>query len=130
MVRWPGHIPAGTVLNEHRLSHNDWFADAPRGRRVYPTSTEQLLEGCRDSAARPTRCTSTGYNQLPYLTGETDESPRKHFFYVSDDGDLTSPSGSTTGNWSSSSSGAARTLRVWAEPFSAAARAQDLQPAH
>ena len=30
-----------------------------------------------------------GHNQLDYLTGEADESPRQHFFYVSDDGDLT-----------------------------------------
>ena len=41
------------------------------------------------SAARRTRCTSTGTTSCRYLTGEADESPRKHFFYVSDDGDLT-----------------------------------------
>jgi hypothetical protein len=30
-----------------------------------------------------------GHDQFAYITGETDESPRNHFFYVSDDGDLT-----------------------------------------
>ena len=30
-----------------------------------------------------------GHNQLDYLTGAFEESPRTHFFYVSDDGDLT-----------------------------------------
>jgi arylsulfatase len=30
-----------------------------------------------------------GYNFLPYLTGQEEESPRKEFFYFSDDGDLT-----------------------------------------
>ena len=30
-----------------------------------------------------------GYNILPMLTGETDESPRKEIWYFSDDGDLT-----------------------------------------
>jgi len=30
-----------------------------------------------------------GYNQLPLLTGETDESARHEVFYFSDDGDLT-----------------------------------------
>ena len=29
-----------------------------------------------------------GYNILPMLTGETEESPRKEIFYFSDDGDL------------------------------------------
>ena len=29
-----------------------------------------------------------GYNVLPYLTGEARESPRKFFFYISDDGDI------------------------------------------
>jgi arylsulfatase A-like enzyme len=33
--------------------------------------------------------TFDGHDQLPYITGQTDESPRQHFFYVSDDGDLT-----------------------------------------
>jgi len=31
-----------------------------------------------------------GKNQLDYLTGKSKESARNHFFYVSDDGDLTS----------------------------------------
>jgi arylsulfatase len=30
-----------------------------------------------------------GHNQLDYITGAVSESPRKHFFYVSDEGDLT-----------------------------------------
>jgi len=30
-----------------------------------------------------------GCNFLPYLTGETDDSPLEEFFYFSDDGDLT-----------------------------------------
>ena len=29
-----------------------------------------------------------GYNLLPYLTGETDKSPRQGFVYFSDDGDV------------------------------------------
>lgn len=29
-----------------------------------------------------------GYNFLPYLTGKDETSPRKEFFYFSDDGDL------------------------------------------
>jgi arylsulfatase len=29
-----------------------------------------------------------GHNMLPYLGGETQESPRRSFFYISDDGDI------------------------------------------
>src|SRR5690348_9277012 len=29
-----------------------------------------------------------GYNQLPYLTGQSEKSPRRGFFYFDDDGDL------------------------------------------
>ncbi|MGD2061210.1 MAG: arylsulfatase, partial [Acidimicrobiia bacterium] len=57
-----------------------------------------------------------GHNQLPYLTGETDESPRKHFFYVSDDGDLTAL---RYDNWKFvfMEQRAEGTLNVWAEPY-------------
>ena len=40
LVRWPGHIPAGSVLNGI-VSHDDWFVTLFR-RRVCPTS----LSGC------------------------------------------------------------------------------------
>ena len=57
-----------------------------------------------------------GHNQLPYLTGNVDQSPRNFFFYVNDDGDLT---GLRYDNWKmvfleQRSQG---TLQVWAEPF-------------
>ena len=38
--------------------------------------------------ARPFRVHLDGFNLLPYLTGETEESPRSAFFYFSDDGEL------------------------------------------
>jgi arylsulfatase len=57
-----------------------------------------------------------GFNQLDYLTGVTDESPRNHFFYVSDDGDLTAL---RYDNWKFVflEQRAAGTLQIWAEPF-------------
>ena len=57
-----------------------------------------------------------GYNQLDYLTGAADESPRQHFFYVSDDGDLTAL---RYDNWKIVflEQRATGTLQVWAEPF-------------
>jgi arylsulfatase len=57
-----------------------------------------------------------GFNQLDYITGNTDESPRTHFFYVSDDGDLTAL---RFDNWKFVflEQRAPGTLRVWAEPY-------------
>jgi arylsulfatase A-like enzyme len=57
-----------------------------------------------------------GHNQLDYVTGASDSSPRQHFFYVSDDGDLTAL---RYDNWKFVflEQRAPGTLRVWAEPY-------------
>jgi arylsulfatase A-like enzyme len=57
-----------------------------------------------------------GFNQLDYITGNTDQSPRQHFFYVSDDGDLTAL---RFDNWKLVflEQRAPGTLRVWSEPY-------------
>lgn len=45
-----------------------------------PDVTERLLGGYQ-AGDKHFRVHLDGYNQLPYLTGETDESPRHEFFY-------------------------------------------------
>lgn len=57
-----------------------------------------------------------GYNMLDYWTGKTDKSPRKEFFYFSDDGDLTAL---RYDNWKIVfiEQRIVGTLRIWAEPF-------------
>jgi arylsulfatase A-like enzyme len=57
-----------------------------------------------------------GHNQLDYITGKADESPRKHFFYVSDDGDLT---GLRYNNWKIvfMEQRSVGTLKIWLEPY-------------
>jgi arylsulfatase len=57
-----------------------------------------------------------GHNQLPYLTGETDTSPRNFFFYVSDDGDLLAV---RYDNWKMHfmEQRVNGTMQVWVEPF-------------
>jgi arylsulfatase len=57
-----------------------------------------------------------GHNQLDYLTGQSGTSPRQHFFYVSDDGDLTAL---RYDNWKLvfMEQRAPGTLGVWAEPY-------------
>lgn len=113
LIRWPGKIPARTVLNGI-VSHNDWFptlvaaagnadirAQLHAGTELNGTSYKVHLDG---------------HNLLPYLTGEVEESPRQHFFYVNDDGDLTAV---RYDNWKIVflEQRVPGTLRVWAEPF-------------
>jgi arylsulfatase len=113
VVRWPGHIPAGTVLNGI-VSHNDWFVTLLAAAGV-PDIAERLRAGA-DLNGTTYKVHLDGNNQLPYITGETDESPRQHYFYVSDDGDLTAM---RYHNWKFVflEQRAHGTLRVWAEPY-------------
>ena len=57
-----------------------------------------------------------GYNLLPYLTGETDKSPRQGFVYFSDDGDVLAM---RFDNWKVvfMEQRVAGTMQIWAEPF-------------
>jgi arylsulfatase len=115
MVRWPGRIPAGQVLNGI-VSHNDWFVTllAAAGD---PDIADRLRQGTELSGTTY-QVHLDGQNQLDYLTGDASKSTRKHFFYVSDDGDLTAL---RYDNWKFvfMEQRAPGTLRVWAEPYTA-----------
>lgn len=113
MVRWPGHIKAGTVANDI-VSHLDWMPTLLAAAGV-PDVKEQLLKGMKVGDTT-FKVHLDGYNQLPYLTGQTPKSPRVEFFYFSDDSDLT---GLRYDNWKFvfSEQRAPGTLKVWGEPF-------------
>jgi arylsulfatase len=84
-VRWPGHFPAGTTLNGI-VSHEDWlptFAAAGGNADI----VAQLRKGVNLNG-RSYRNYLDGYNQLDYLSGKTDKSPRNEFWYVNDDGQI------------------------------------------
>lgn len=113
MVRWPGHIDAGSICNEI-VSGMDWlptFVAAAGDDMV----KEKLLDGYTANG-KSFRVHLDGYNLLPMLTGETNESPRNEIFYFSDDGDLTAL---RYDDWKLifMEQRAAGTLLVWAEPF-------------
>ena len=84
MVRWPGRIQPGQVLNDI-FSHQDWLPTllAAAGE---PQIKEKLLAGHR-SGRRDYKVHLDGYNQLPLLTG-TGPGARREMFYFTDDGDL------------------------------------------
>ena len=113
MVRWPGHIPAGEIRNGI-VSHHDWIVTllAAAGD---PDVAERLRQGT-DLAGTTYRVHLDGHDQLDYLTGAVPESPRRYFFYVSDDGDLTAL---RYDNWKFVflEQRATGTLQVWAEPY-------------
>jgi arylsulfatase A-like enzyme len=113
LVRWPGRIAAGTVFNEI-MSHTDWFPTLLAAAGV-PDIVDQLKAGV-DLDGTQYHVHLDGHDQLGYLTGQTEVSARQHFFYVSDDGDLTAV---RFGNWKLVflEQRATGTLRVWAEPF-------------
>jgi len=77
---------------------------------------EQLMEGGVQAIGREYKVHLDGYNFLPYLTGETDEAPRKEIFYFSDDGDLTAL---RYDDWKVvfMETRATGTLKLWANPF-------------
>ncbi len=113
MVRWPARIPAGTVLNGI-VSHADWFVTLLSAAGV-PEIADKLRGGT-DLNGRCYKVHLDGYDQLAYLTGEAGESPRQHFFYVSDDGDLTAL---RYDNWKFVflEQRCPGTLQIWMEPY-------------
>jgi arylsulfatase len=113
LIRWPGRIPAGVVSTEI-VSHLDWLPTflAAAGE---PDIKQKLLEG-HEAGEKKFRVHLDGHNLLPYLTGEIDESPRKGFFYFSDDGDLVAL---RYDNWKIvfMQQRMPGTLAIWGEPF-------------
>lgn len=113
MIRWPGKIKAGSVSNEI-ISGHDWIQTflAAAGE---PDIKEKLLKG-HQAAGKTFKVHLDGFNQLPYLTGQEEKSPRRGFFYFNDDGDLVAV---RVENWKAVflEQRAPGTLRVWAEPF-------------
>lgn len=123
MIRWPGHIRPNTVSNA-LISGLDWFptlaAAAGDG-----DITNKLLKGT-SIGGKSFKVHLDGYNFLPYLTGKTNVSPRKEFFYFNDDAnivavrwDTVEPDGVTPDAWKVvfCEQRAQGGLDIWQEPF-------------
>ncbi|HJW35562.1 MAG TPA: sulfatase-like hydrolase/transferase, partial [Actinomycetes bacterium] len=78
VLRWPGKIPAGRVLNG--ITSLEDIVPTVMAAVGVPDVKERLLEGYQ-AGDKHFRVHLDGYNQLPYLTGETEESPRHEFYY-------------------------------------------------
>ncbi|MGH9253800.1 MAG: arylsulfatase [Vicinamibacterales bacterium] len=113
IVRWPGRIKAGVVSNEI-VHHHDWLPTflAMAGE---PDVKEKLLKGHK-AAGHTFKVHLDDFNLLPYLTGQTEKSPRQGFIYFDDDGNCVAL---RFDNWKVvfMEQRAQGTLRVWSEPF-------------
>ena len=130
MIRWPGKIKAGSVSNEI-VQHHDWLPTflAAAGD---PDISREAEEGLKAGADGDTeyKVHIDGFNLLPYLTGEVEHEPAAR-------ASSTSPTTATCSacafeNWKIVflEQRCQGTLQIWAEPFTTAARAEAVQPAH
>ena len=111
-IRWPGKIKPGSVLNGI-VSHQDMLPTllAIAGD---PDVTQKLLKGYK-VGDKTFNVHIDGYNMLSYLTGQEKESPRKFFFYMSDDGEVMAV---RNGDWKFVlGEQRAMQLKVWMEPL-------------
>ena len=84
-IRWPGHFPAGVTLNGI-VSHQDWLPTFAAIAGA-PDIKEKLLKGV-ELNGRTYKNHIDGMDMTDYLSGKTQESPRKWFVYVNDDADI------------------------------------------
>ena len=112
MVRWPGQISEGQVINDI-MSHQDWVPTllAAAGR---PGLISELKTGVTVNG-REYKNHLDGFNFLPFLRGNTNKGPRHSFLYWSDDGLLTAM---RVGDWKVVfAEQRAKGFDVWREQF-------------
>jgi arylsulfatase len=113
MVRWPGKIRPGQVSNEI-VAHHDWLPTllAIAG----DADVKGKLLGGYQVGDMNYKAHLDGYNLVPYLTGQTEKSPRDSFLYINDDQQLTAL---RYDNWKIvfMEQRVQGTFRIWAEPF-------------
>ncbi|WP_217362794.1 arylsulfatase [Roseicella sp. DB1501] len=83
-IRWPGKIQSG-VTNQ-LFAGMDWFPTLVAA--AGDTDIKDKLKAGFAVGGRTYKVHLDGYNQLPLLTGQTQEGPRKEFFYFNDDTQL------------------------------------------
>ncbi len=113
LIRWPGRIEPGSVSNEI-VSGLDWFPTL-----LAAAGDTDVVDRLRQGATIDGvdyKNHLDGYNQLPYLTGEAEDSARNFFIYLNDDGDIV---GMRYENWKIvfEEQRVPGTMQVWAEPF-------------
>jgi arylsulfatase len=84
MVRWPGVIQPGTVINDV-VAHEDWIPTLMAA--VGEPDVVGKLKSGMELGGKSFKVHLDGYNQMDHLAGKS-PSPRREFFYFNDDGSL------------------------------------------
>ncbi len=112
VARWPGKIEPGRV-SIAVMSHLDWMPTLVAAAGD-PDLKQDLLKGKR-VGRKNAKLHLDGYNFVPYLTGQAEQSPRQHFVYHNDGG---MPVAVRVGDWKIVyAENRAKTMALWAEPF-------------
>ncbi|MEQ8786089.1 MAG: arylsulfatase [Pirellulaceae bacterium] len=111
-IRWPGKFPAARTLNGI-VAHEDMLPTFAAAAGA-PDIQEKLKAGVMLNGRRY-RNYLDGYNMLDYFSGKADQSPRKEFYYVNDDGQVVAI---RLGDWKAVFlENRAHAFEVWREPF-------------
>ncbi len=111
VARWPGHIKPGTLKSE-LFASLDWLptfveiAGGPKGNDL----KAQIEKGAYPGIVKTTL---DGFNQVAYLTGQSDKSARDYFFYYSG----STPSAVRYKNWKMYYNMTASGAAGWADPL-------------
>ena len=112
LIRWPGHVPAGSVSNDI-VAHLDWMPTfaAMAGAGDIATS----LKAGATFGGKTYTVHLDGHNLVDHITGKA-PSPRTSFFYFTDDAEL---SGLRFDNWKFvfMEQRCPGTCMIWAEPL-------------
>ena len=85
LVRWPGRIPAGTIINDI-FSHPDWMTTL-LSIVGEPDIKDKLVKGGHKAAGKMFKAHLDGYDQTDLLLGKG-PGKRKEIFYFDGDGGL------------------------------------------
>ena len=85
IIRWPGVVKPGAIFKDI-FAGEDWLPTFMAAAGM-PNIKEELLKGYK-AGDKSFKVHLDGYNQMDYLSGKSEKSARKEFFYFSDDGDL------------------------------------------
>ena len=111
-IKWPGKFPAGVTLNGI-VSHEDWLPTFAAVAGA-PDIKEKLLRGA-ELNGRSYKNHIDGYDLTDYLSGKTQESPRKEFIYLNDAAEVVAI---RVNYWKAVYlENRAEQLQVWREPF-------------
>lgn len=85
VMRWPGVIEPGRIINE--ICSLQDFIPTFAAANGEPDLVEKVKQGYQIGDAT-FKVHLDGFNLIPFLSGQEQESPRRGFLYWSDDGDL------------------------------------------